>query len=65
MTLGECLKQKRLNKGQTQSEASKELKISQTAYSFIETGKAKPHLKTLLKISQYIKKPMSWCIKHS
>lgn len=59
MTLGEYLKEKRLDKGHSQVKASKEMGVSQYCITKIETGQTMPHITTLLKISKYTKTPVS------
>lgn len=49
----ERLKDLRNEKGLSQNELAKEIKITQRKISYLETGKLEPDLETLWKISDY------------
>lgn len=49
------LKELRKSKNLTQNEISKEINITQRAYSFYETGKREPNIDTLIKLADFYK----------
>lgn len=52
-TIGDRIRQLRLNKGKTQEQLAEALKISQSAYARIESGSSNSWATHLLAISQY------------
>ncbi len=62
MTLGERLKQARLEAGLSQRQLCGE-QLTRNMLSQIESGKAKPSMQTLAYLAQTLKKPISWFLE--